>query len=48
MILGALSVSEELEPDCEITRKELSLMAKLYQRTLWFWIAAVSFVVILN
>ena len=48
MILGALSVSEELEPDCEITRKELSLMAKLYQRTLWFWVAAVSILVILT
>jgi len=47
MILGALSVSEELEPDCDITRKELTLMSKLYQRTLWFWVAAVSFVVIL-
>lgn len=47
MILGALSVSEELEADCEITRKELSLMAKLYQRTLWFWVACVSLIVII-
>ena len=48
MILGALSVSEELEPDCEITRKELALLSKLYQRTLWFWLAAVSLIVILG
>ncbi len=46
MILGALSVSEELEPDCEITRKELSLMSKLYQRTFWFWLGVASLIVI--
>lgn len=46
MILGALSVSEDLQPDCEITRKELTLMSKLYQRTLWFWMCVVSIVVI--
>jgi len=48
MILGALSVAEELEPDCEITRKELTLMAKLYQRTLWLWIAIISIFVIMG
>lgn len=42
MILGALSVKEDIEPDCEVTRKELTLLSKLYQRTLWFWLAAVS------
>ena len=46
MILGALSVSEELEADCEITRKELTLMSKLYQRTLWFWMGVISVIVI--
>jgi len=42
MVLGALSVSDDIEQDCEITRKELTLMAKLYQRTLRLWIAGTS------
>ena len=46
MILGALSVSEDLQPDCEVTRKELTLMSKLYQRTLWFWMGSVSLIII--
>lgn len=46
MVLGALAVSDELEPDCEITRKELTLMVKLFQRTLWFWLGLISLIVI--
>lgn len=43
-ILGALLVSDDVQADCEITRKELTLMSKLYQRSLWFWLAAISLV----
>ena len=46
VILGALSVGDEVEPDCEITRKELTLMSKLYQRTIWFWLAGASVIFI--
>ncbi len=46
LILGALSVGDDLEPDCEVTRKELTLMSKLYQRTIWFWLGAASFIII--
>lgn len=46
MILGALAVNDELEPDCEITRKELTLMGKLFQRTLWFWLGLISLIII--
>ncbi|WP_370981316.1 histidine kinase [Agaribacterium sp. ZY112] len=42
MILGALSVRDDLEQSCEVTRKELTLMSKLFQRSLWFWIAAAA------
>ena len=48
LILGALTVGDDLEPDCEITRKELTLLSKLYQRTLWFWLAGMSFIVIFS
>jgi len=46
MILGALTVSDTLPATCEITRKELSLMTKLYQRTLWLWVAVVAVLVL--
>lgn len=48
MILGALTVGDDVEPDCEITRKELTLLSKLYQRTLWLWLALASFIVIFS
>lgn len=41
--LGALSVSDEVKADCEVTRKELSLLTKLYTRTLWLWLALAAF-----
>ena len=41
--LGALSVSEELQADCEITRKELNLLTRLYTRTLWLWLVLAAF-----
>lgn len=47
-IFGALSVEDDLEQTCEITRKELSLLSKLYQRTLWLWLAVASFVIIFS
>ena len=43
-IIGALSANDVLPHSCEITRKELSMMVKLYQRSLWFWVAGVSFI----
>lgn len=46
MILGALSVSDEMQPDCEVTRKELTMMSKLFQRTLWFWVGVASAITI--
>ncbi|WP_096085313.1 histidine kinase [Agaribacterium haliotis] len=42
MILGALAVSDDTIQDGEITRKELTLMSKLFQRSLWFWIAVAA------
>lgn len=46
MILGALTALETLPATCEVTRKELSLMTKLYQRTLWLWVAGLSVVIL--
>lgn len=46
VILGALSVNEDQQLDCEVTRKELTLMSKLYQRTLWFWMCILSLIII--
>lgn len=45
-ILGALSVDENLTQSCEVTRKELDLLAKLYKRTLWFWLASAALIII--
>ncbi|SMF02832.1 AmpE protein [Alteromonadaceae bacterium Bs31] len=47
MILGALSVEEDLTQTCEVTRKELNLLTNLYTRTLWFWLAGASILIIL-
>ncbi len=47
MILGALSVEDEVTQTCEVTRKELNLLTGLYTRTLWFWLAGASILVIL-
>ena len=41
-ILGALSVEDDLTQTCEVTRKELDLLNKLYTRTLWLWLGAAS------
>jgi len=46
-VLGALSVCDELPQTCEVTRKELSLLDRLYKRTLWFWLAAAAIIVII-
>lgn len=46
-ILGALSVDENLTQSCEVTRKELDLLAKLYKRTLWFWLACAALIIIM-
>lgn len=45
-ILGALSVDENLTQSCEVTRKELDLLSKLYKRTLWFWLASAALIII--
>jgi AmpE protein len=47
-ILGALSVEDEMEQTCEVTRKELNLLSTLYQRTLWLWLFVASFVIIFS
>lgn len=47
MILGALSVDDDISQTCEVTRKELSLLERLYTRTLWFWLAAASIIILL-
>jgi len=47
MVLGALSVDDDLTQTCEVTRKELNLLTGLYTRTLWFWLAAASLLIIL-
>lgn len=47
-VLGALSVEDDLTQSCEVTRKELSLMDRLYRRTLWFWLAVGALLIILS
>ncbi|WP_045858196.1 regulatory signaling modulator protein AmpE [Teredinibacter purpureus] len=47
LILGALMVDEGLAQTCEVTRKELNLLNGLYTRTLWFWLATASVLIIL-
>lgn len=47
LVFGALTVSDNLNQTCEITRKELSLISKLYTRTLWFWLGMVSIILLL-
>lgn len=46
-ILGALSVDDDLDQTCEVTKKELGMLVKLYTRTLWFWLAVTSLGIIL-
>ncbi len=46
-VLGALSVDDDLTQTCEVTRKELSLLHKLFTRTLWFWLAAAALAALL-
>ncbi len=47
-VQGALSVDEAVDQTCEVTRKELVLMDRLYLRTLWLWLAVAAIVVIIN
>ena len=42
IVLGALSVSDDLAQSCEVTRKELNLVSRLYTRTLWFWLGVIA------
>ena len=46
MILGALSVDEDLKQTVDVTRKELELTERLYQRTLWLWLAVTAIFII--
>ena len=46
MILGALSVDDELSQTCEVTRKELTLLERLYTRTLWLWLTVASVLIV--
>lgn len=48
IVLGALSVSEELVQTCEVTRKELNMVGRLYTRTLWFWLGALAILTLLT
>lgn len=41
-VMGALSISDELDKTCEVTRKELCLLARLFTRTLWLWLGLVA------
>lgn len=47
LILGALMVDDDVTQTCEVTRKELNLLNGLYTRTLWFWLATASILVLL-
>lgn len=48
VVLGALSVSDEQTLTCDITRKELNMISRLYTRTLWFWLAVIAIFSLLN
>lgn len=48
VVLGALSVSDEQTLNCEITRKELNMVSRLYTRTLWFWLGVIAILSLLN
>lgn len=45
-VLGALSVDDELVQSCDVTQREVNALKRLYQRTLWFWLAAIALWVI--
>jgi len=45
-VFGAFSVEDEDQQSSEVTRRELSLLARLYQRTLWLWVAVMAFIII--
>jgi len=47
LILGALLVDDDVTQTGEVTRKELNLLNGLYTRTLWFWLAVASILIIL-
>ncbi|WP_086931001.1 regulatory signaling modulator protein AmpE [Agarilytica rhodophyticola] len=47
-VLGALSIEDDLDQTCEVTRKELSLLDKLYLRTLWFWLGAIAVFILVS
>ncbi len=46
-VLGALSVSNDLAQTQEVTREELALLERLYQRTLWFWLGVTAILILL-
>lgn len=48
LILGALTISDDLNQTCEVTRKELNLLSKLYTRTLWLWLGVAAFILLMN
>lgn len=48
MVRGALSVDDELTQTCEVTRKELNMVHRLYARSLWFWLASLAVLIILT
>lgn len=41
-ILGALSVDEELTQTCDVTRRELKALKRLFNRTLWLWLGIIA------
>lgn len=40
--LGSFSSDDTLDIAQDINRKEVSLLTKLYQRTMWFWLVAIA------
>lgn len=47
-VLGALSIDDALVQSCFCTHRELQAVKQLYTRTLWFWLALVAIISILD
>lgn len=41
-VLGALSVDNATAPTCAVTRRELTAMQQLLERSLWFWLVVLA------
>lgn len=47
-VIGALSIQDSQTSSAEITRQELCLLNKLYLRTLWFWLAGIAVLILMQ